>query len=56
MDDTLARVPARVAERFPADLERIGGCLQLPSVRATGETVGAAAFPLAHASLPGDDA
>ena len=25
MDDTLARVRARVAERFPADLERIRG-------------------------------
>jgi acetylornithine deacetylase/succinyl-diaminopimelate desuccinylase-like protein len=33
---TLARVRARVAERFPADLERIRAYLRLPSVSATG--------------------
>jgi acetylornithine deacetylase/succinyl-diaminopimelate desuccinylase-like protein len=33
MDDTLARVAARVAERFPADLERIRDYLRMPSVR-----------------------
>ena len=32
----LARVRARVAERFPADLERIRRYLRLPSVSATG--------------------
>ncbi|HEV3497213.1 MAG TPA: M20/M25/M40 family metallo-hydrolase, partial [Actinomycetes bacterium] len=43
MDDTLALVRARVAERFPADLERIRGYLQMPSVSATGEGVRAVA-------------
>ncbi|HSK36468.1 MAG TPA: M20/M25/M40 family metallo-hydrolase [Actinomycetota bacterium] len=43
MDDTLTRVRARVAERFPADLERIRGYLQMPSVSATGEGVRAVA-------------
>ena len=31
MDDTLARVRARVAERFPTDLERIRDYLRMPS-------------------------
>ena len=39
MDDTLARVQARVAECFPGDLERIRGYLRLPSVSATGEGI-----------------
>jgi acetylornithine deacetylase/succinyl-diaminopimelate desuccinylase-like protein len=39
MDDMLARVRARVAERFPADLERIRGYLRMPSVSATGEGI-----------------
>jgi acetylornithine deacetylase/succinyl-diaminopimelate desuccinylase-like protein len=43
MDDTLALVRARVAERFPADLERIRGYLRMPSVSATGEGVRAVA-------------
>ncbi|HEV2921630.1 MAG TPA: hypothetical protein VG673_20690, partial [Actinomycetota bacterium] len=43
MDDTLALVQARVAERFPADLERIRGYLRMPSVSATGEGIGAVA-------------
>ena len=43
MDDTLALVQARVAERFPADLERIRAYLQMPSVSATGEGIGAVA-------------
>jgi acetylornithine deacetylase/succinyl-diaminopimelate desuccinylase-like protein len=43
MDDTLALVQARVAERFPADLERIRAYLQLPSVSATGEGIAAVA-------------
>ena len=43
MDDTLALVRARVAERFPADLERIRAYLRLPSVSATGEGIGAVA-------------
>jgi acetylornithine deacetylase/succinyl-diaminopimelate desuccinylase-like protein len=43
MDDTLARVRARVAERLPADLERIHGYLKLPSVSATGESIRAVA-------------
>ena len=34
--DRLEQVRARVAERFPADLERIGDHLRLPSVSATG--------------------
>jgi acetylornithine deacetylase/succinyl-diaminopimelate desuccinylase-like protein len=38
-DGVLARVRARVAERFPADLERIRDYLRLPSVSATGEGV-----------------
>jgi acetylornithine deacetylase/succinyl-diaminopimelate desuccinylase-like protein len=37
MDDTLARVATRVAERFPADLERIRDYLRMPSVSATGD-------------------
>jgi hypothetical protein len=37
--DTLSRVAARVAERFPADLERIRGYLRMPSVSATGEGI-----------------
>jgi acetylornithine deacetylase/succinyl-diaminopimelate desuccinylase-like protein len=41
--DTLARVAARVAERFPADLERIRGYLRLPSVSATGQGIRATA-------------
>jgi hypothetical protein len=41
--DTLERVCARVAERFPADLERIRDYLRLPSVSATGEGIRAAA-------------
>jgi acetylornithine deacetylase/succinyl-diaminopimelate desuccinylase-like protein len=36
---TLERVRARVAERFPADLERIRDYLRLPSVSATGEGI-----------------
>jgi len=40
---TLERVRARVAERFPADLERIREYLRLPSVSATGEGIRAAA-------------
>jgi acetylornithine deacetylase/succinyl-diaminopimelate desuccinylase-like protein len=40
---TLERVRARVAERFPADLERIRDYLRLPSVSATGEGIRAAA-------------
>jgi hypothetical protein len=53
MDELLARVQARVAERFPADLERIREYLPMPSVSATGEwIVGAAAFLLACAGLP----
>jgi hypothetical protein len=43
MDDTLARVATRVAERFPADLERIRDYLRMPSVSATGDGIGAAA-------------
>ena len=43
MDDTLARVADRVAERFPADLERIRDYLRMPSVSATGEGIGAVA-------------
>ena len=43
MDDTLARVASRVAERFPADLERIRDYLKMPSVSATGEGVRAVA-------------
>jgi acetylornithine deacetylase/succinyl-diaminopimelate desuccinylase-like protein len=43
MDDTLALVQARVAERFPADLERIRAYLRMPSVSATGESIGAVA-------------
>ena len=43
MDDTLARVATRVAERFPADLERIRDYLKMPSVSATGEGVRAVA-------------
>ena len=39
MDDTLARLRARVAERFPGDLERIRGYLRMPSVSATGEGI-----------------
>jgi acetylornithine deacetylase/succinyl-diaminopimelate desuccinylase-like protein len=39
MDDLLARVQARVAERFPADLERIREYLRMPSVSATGEGI-----------------
>jgi acetylornithine deacetylase/succinyl-diaminopimelate desuccinylase-like protein len=41
--DTLERVRARVAERFPADLERIRGYLRQPSVSAAGEGIRAAA-------------
>jgi acetylornithine deacetylase/succinyl-diaminopimelate desuccinylase-like protein len=41
--DTLERVRARVAERFPADLERIRDYLRMPSVSATGEGIRAAA-------------
>jgi acetylornithine deacetylase/succinyl-diaminopimelate desuccinylase-like protein len=41
--DTLARVTARVAERFPADLERIREYLRLPSVSATGQGIRQAA-------------
>ena len=40
---TLARVRARVAERFPADLERIRAYLRQPSVSATGEGIRATA-------------
>jgi hypothetical protein len=40
---TLERVRERVAERFPADLERIRGYLRLPSVSTTGEGIRAAA-------------
>jgi acetylornithine deacetylase/succinyl-diaminopimelate desuccinylase-like protein len=40
---TLERVRERVAERFPADLERIRDYLRLPSVSATGEGIRAAA-------------
>src|SRR4029453_18180322 len=43
MGDTLTRVRARVAERFPADLERIRDYLRMPSVSATGEGIGAVA-------------
>jgi acetylornithine deacetylase/succinyl-diaminopimelate desuccinylase-like protein len=43
MDEILARVAARVAERFPADLERIRDYLRMPSVSATGEGIGAVA-------------
>ena len=43
MNATLERVRARVAERFPADLERIRGYLRLPSVSATSEGIRAAA-------------
>ncbi|MFL6251781.1 MAG: hypothetical protein ACJ75N_14875, partial [Actinomycetes bacterium] len=43
MDDMLAQVQARVADRFPADLERIRAYLQMPSVSATGEGIGAVA-------------
>jgi acetylornithine deacetylase/succinyl-diaminopimelate desuccinylase-like protein len=43
MDDTLTQVQARVAERFPADLERIRAYLRMPSVSATGEGIGAVA-------------
>jgi hypothetical protein len=43
MDDTLARVRSRVAERFPADLERIRDYLRMPSVSATGEGIAAVA-------------
>jgi len=43
MDDTLALVAARVAERFPADLERIRDYLRMPSVSATGDGIGAVA-------------
>jgi acetylornithine deacetylase/succinyl-diaminopimelate desuccinylase-like protein len=39
MDDMLARVRSRVAERFPADLERIRDYLRMPSVSATGEGI-----------------
>jgi acetylornithine deacetylase/succinyl-diaminopimelate desuccinylase-like protein len=38
-DGVLERVRARVAERFPADLERIRSYLRLPSVSATGEGI-----------------
>jgi len=41
--DTLARVAARVAERFPADLERIREYLRQPSVSATGQGIRATA-------------
>lgn len=41
--DTLERVRARVAERFPADLDRIRDYLRLPSVSATGEGIRATA-------------
>jgi hypothetical protein len=37
--DMLRRVAGRVAERFPADLERIRGYLRMPSVSATGEGI-----------------
>jgi acetylornithine deacetylase/succinyl-diaminopimelate desuccinylase-like protein len=37
--DTLAAVRARVAERFPADLERIREYLRQPSVSATGQGI-----------------
>jgi acetylornithine deacetylase/succinyl-diaminopimelate desuccinylase-like protein len=40
---TLERVRTRVAERFPADLERIRDYLRLPSVSATGEGIRATA-------------
>jgi acetylornithine deacetylase/succinyl-diaminopimelate desuccinylase-like protein len=40
---TLERVRARVAERFPADLDRIRDYLRLPSVSATGEGIRATA-------------
>jgi len=40
---TLERVRVRVAERFPADLDRIRDYLRLPSVSATGEGIRAAA-------------
>ena len=62
MNATLERVRARVAERFPADLDRIRDYLRLSSVSATGEgirataaglqehVVGAAAFLLAYAA------
>ncbi|HEU4400169.1 MAG TPA: hypothetical protein VFU54_20320, partial [Actinomycetota bacterium] len=43
MNATLEQVRARVAERFPADLERIRDYLRLPSVSATGEGIRAAA-------------
>ena len=43
MDDTLTRVAGRVAERFPADLERIRDYLRMPSVSATGEGIAAVA-------------
>jgi acetylornithine deacetylase/succinyl-diaminopimelate desuccinylase-like protein len=43
MDDTLTRLRARVAERFPADLERIRDYLRMPSVSATGEGIAAVA-------------
>jgi len=40
---TLERVRVRVAERFPADLDRIRDYLRLPSVSATGEGIRATA-------------
>jgi acetylornithine deacetylase/succinyl-diaminopimelate desuccinylase-like protein len=43
LPDTLDRVRARVAARFPADLERIRDYLRQPSVSATGEGIRAAA-------------
>ena len=43
MNATLERVRARVAERFPADLDRIRDYLRLPSVSATGEGIRATA-------------
>jgi hypothetical protein len=64
--DMLDRVRERVAQRFPADLERIRDHLRLPSVSAAGahgpdeyatlagpeeHVVGAAALLLAYAAL-----
>ena len=43
MNATLERVRVRVAERFPADLDRIRDYLRLPSVSATGEGIRATA-------------
>jgi acetylornithine deacetylase/succinyl-diaminopimelate desuccinylase-like protein len=43
MEQILARVQARVAERFPADLERIRDYLRMPSVSATGDGIRAVA-------------